>query len=271
MKEYGYLTVRDFAKLTRTTRDTLYHYDNIGLLSPVSRGENRYRYYQIQQLAIVNVVRILQQSGLALAEIKELIKNRTPEQITQVLANRIEGIDKEISVWMRARKLLVTLRSAIQSVSDIDENALTIQFLQAEAIIRGNLNDYSGGRTEYDNLEKFYRDMHGAYPDLDLNYPVWGVFSCSRVKNGDWKGPDRYYFYNPDGCDIRPAALYAIGYDRGGYGQTDELYKRMIKYIEKNGFEIDGDTYEEYPLNEVSVSDDNYLVRLMISVREKQA
>jgi effector-binding domain-containing protein len=112
--------------------------------------------------------------------------------------------------------------------------------------------------------------MQRRYPDLDLNYPVWGVFSEERIKNGDWKYPDRYYFYNPEGHDKRPADFYAIGYMRGEYGQTDELYSRMLAYIDRNGFEICGDAYEEYPLNELSVSDSgNYLIRVMITVRKK--
>ena len=104
-----------------------------------------------------------------------------------------------------------------------------------------------------------------------MNYPVWGFFSENRIKQEDWVWPDRYYFYNPEGRDKRPAAFYAIGYTRSGYGQGGDLYKRLIDYIKKNGFEICGDAYEEYPLNEVCIMDNtNYLMRVMITVREKK-
>jgi hypothetical protein len=44
-----------------------------------------------------------------------------------------------------------------------------------------------------------------------------------------------------------------------------------MDYIGKNGFEICGDAYEEYPLNELCVSDDeNYMIRVMIAVREER-
>jgi len=45
MPENGMFSISDFAKYSRTTRDTLLHYDRIGLLSPATRGENNYRYY----------------------------------------------------------------------------------------------------------------------------------------------------------------------------------------------------------------------------------
>jgi len=271
MPEYGHFSVNDFATYSRTTRDTLLHYERIGLLTPASRGDNNYRYYSETQLTTLNVIRTLQQLGMTLEEIKAIQGRRTPELSSEVLAHQIERIDHKIEEWVRARKLLHTIQKTIQSVSDIDESAMTIQFLPAEAIVIGGLNDYSRGRCTYDALLSFYSDISERYPEMDLNYFVWGLFSEQRIKQGEWDGgPDRFYFFNPEGHDKRPAALYAIGYIRGGYGQGDALYKRLIEYIERNGFEVCGPAYEEYPLNEVCISEDeNYLMRVMIMVREK--
>jgi DNA-binding transcriptional MerR regulator/effector-binding domain-containing protein len=260
----------NFAKLARITRRALHHYDSIGLLTPLSRGENNYRYYSTGQLAVVNLIRTLQESGLALDEIKDLRDKRTPEQTDALLTQLMGEIDRKVIEMLRSKQLLLTLTNSIRSAVNVDEEAVTIQSLPAEAIILGERNDYSNGRNDFDALFSFYNSINEKYLDLNLNYPVWAVFSEDRIKRGDWKWPDRYYFYNPDGRDTRPAALYAVGYQRGGYGRTDELYKRLIDYIDSHGFEICGDAYEEYPLNEICISDDaNYLKRVMISVREK--
>jgi DNA-binding transcriptional MerR regulator/effector-binding domain-containing protein len=264
-------SVGDFAMFSRTTRDTLHHYDRMGLLSPMSRGENNYRYYSSGQLAIVNVIRTMQELGLSLTEIKNLKGNRTPESFYEMLKQQIEKIDFKIADWVHARKLLFTLQKTIQSVLEADEQAVTIQFMPAEAIILGELNDYSRGRNDYDALYSFYHDISKKHPNLDMNYPVWGFFSEERIKRGDWVWPDRYYFYNPEGHDKRPASFYAIGYARGGYGQPGDAYNRIIDYIDRNDFEISGDAFEEYPLNELCISEDtNYLIRIMIAVREKK-
>jgi DNA-binding transcriptional MerR regulator len=257
-----------FAKLSRTTLKTLHHYDAIGVL-PALRGKNNYRYYSAVQLSIVNMIRVLQELGMSLDEIHDVKDTRTPESQDKLYLNQIEKIDKKIEEWVRARKLLLTFQETIHSVLNVDETSVTIQFLPVEAIMLGNVNDYGRGRSSYNALLDFYDYMRRGYPELDLNYPVWGVFSEERIKSGDWKYPDRFYFYNPEGRDKRPADLYAIGYTRGVYGQTDELYERMIAYIDNNGFEICGDAYEEYPLNELSVSDSSYyLIRVMITVRK---
>jgi DNA-binding transcriptional MerR regulator len=270
MPENGLFSIKDFAKYSRTTRDTLLHYDRIGLLTPVSRGENKYRYYSNAQLSMVNVIRTCQQLGMTLEEIKKLKDVRTPELVVRELTKQIEKIDKKIEDWIRARKLLLTLLKSLHSVSNIDEEKITVQFLPAEAIIMGDLNDYTRGRTFLDTLLSFYQSMNEKYPDLDLNYLVWATHSEERIKRGEWAGSDRFYFYNPEGHDRRPAALYAIGYMRGGYTDGDPLFKRIIEFIDKNNFEICGPAFEEFPINEVFETEpSNYLIRVLITVREK--
>ena len=262
-------SVAEFSQFSRTTRDALLYYDKIGLLQPESRGENKYRFYSSGQLSIVNLIRTCQALGMTLADIKSLKENRTPEHVGEVLEQQVKLIDGKIDEWVRARKLLITFQKIIQSALGVDENIISIQFMPAEAIVLGELNDYSRGRNAYDALLSFYRSCSEKYPNLDLNYPVWGTFSEERIKKRDWTWPDRYYFFNPEGHDKKNAALYAVGYMRGGYGQSEELYERMVDYIDNNGFEISGPAYEEYLLNEVcTVNEKDYLMRVMITVRE---
>jgi len=270
MTENGLFSISEFAKYTRTTRDTLLHYDRIGLLSPSSRRENNYRYYSHNQLLTVCVIRSLQQLGMSLEEIKEVKNQRTPELSDELLDRQLAEIDKKIEDWNRARKLLRTLQKMIHSVKDIDEGTVTIRNIPAEAIILGDLNDYTNDRMFYDAFLDFYHNMHRQNPELDLNYPVWAVHSEENIRQGTYYLPDRFFFYNPDGFDKKPAALYAVCYKHCGYGDTSDLYEKLIDYIDTNGYEVCGYFYEEYPLNETCVSDfNNYVIRIMVPIREK--
>ncbi|MDR0239563.1 MAG: MerR family transcriptional regulator [Deltaproteobacteria bacterium] len=272
MKEREIFSIAGFAECARITRDTLLHYDKIGLLSPESRGKNNYRRYSNGQLAFINFIRTCQALGMTLAEIKRIKTQRTPELIDKLLEQQVKHIDEKIEEWVRAKKLLATLKKTIHSVLHVNEDAITVQFIPEEAIILGELNDYHGGKTDYDAFFNFYRSCMKKHPAMDLNYPAWAIFSEERIKRKDWVWPDRYYFYNPEGHDRKPAALYAIGYTRGGYGQGEELYERLLDYIDANGFEICGPAYEEYPLNEFCIPEDkDYLMRVMITVCEKKA
>lgn len=265
-----YFSTRDFLKFSRATKMTLHLYDKRGLLPPALRETNSYRYYSSGQMAVVNLIRILQELGMSLDEIQALRDKRTPAQADNMLTRVARKLDKKIDDLLRSRKFLLACQDSIRSVLNVNEKAITIESLPAEPVVLGDVNDYGRGGNDYKALIHFYKSIQARYFNLDLNYPVWAVFSEERIKEGDWKWPDRYYFYNPEGRDERPAALYAVGYARGRYGQTDELYKRIIKYIDRHGFEICGNAYEEYPLNEICVSDaDNCLIRVMITVGEK--
>ena len=264
-----YFTVAQFAEFARTTRNTLIHYEKKGLIEPIARGGNNYRSYSVSQIANLNLIRTLQELGMTLEEVKRINERRTPKLMEDILTEQLDKIDIQIDKWVNAQKLLHTLKKIINSVRDIDENEIDIRFLPAEAIVLGDINDYSRNRNDYDALHDFYHSINKKYPYCDLNYPVWAVFSSERVRQGDWNWPERFYFYNPEGYDKRPAGLYAIGYTRGGYGDCSSLYKRLLEYIDTNKLEICGDIYEEYPLNEIFVCDDtNYLIRVMIPVRE---
>ena len=271
MADSGQFSIGEFARLSLLTRDTLLHYDKIALLSPEKRGENNYRYYSSNQLSVVTLIRTMQELGMSLEEIKELKDRRTPELCETELKRQIEKIDRKIVEWNRARKLLLTLQKTLDSVKNIDESAITVQFLPKEAIVLGDLNDYSRGRTTLETVYSFYTGISEKYPYIDLNYFLGAIFTEERIKQGDWIGADRYYMYNPEGPDRRSAALYAIGYTRCDYTGGKELYTRMIRYIDENGYEICGDAFEECPLNEVFIIDpDNYLKRIMITIRKKE-
>ncbi len=272
MKKNLALTISSFAKLSRTTHSALYHYDRIKLLSPHVRAQNGYRYYSSDQLAIMRLIQTSQRLGLTLEAIKDFTASMTPGKVDDLLKKQVLQIDKKIDEWVSSRNLAITIQKCIRSCQGVDENAVTVQDMPSEAIVLGNLNDYSKGRDTCAAMLSFYKDMGEKYPGLDLNYPVWASFSEDRIKNRDWHNPDRFYFYNPSGYDRKPAGLYVVGYTRGGYGQVDAAYSKCMAYIEKKKFEINGDTYEEYPLNELCINDPaQYLIRVLVPVRKKQS
>lgn len=264
------LSPLDFLKFSRTHRATLYHYDELGLLPPAMRKATGYRYYSQGQIALLNAIRIFQDLGMPLGEIKKRIDKRTPARANEMLGRQIAKIDAEIERWNRSKNLLFTLRRSINAARGIDERKITVQFFPGEKIALGDPNDYSAG-DDYDALPAFYDSISRKYPGIDLNYPAWGVFSRERIAERDWKWPDRYYFPNPEGNDEKSAGLYVVGHIRCGYGGGSRLYERLLDYIDKNNYEICGNAYEDYLLNEFCISDEeNYLMRLMINVRGKK-
>ena len=64
-----FLSAGRFAALVGTTKETLFHYDEIGLFVPKRRGTNGYRYYAMDQIETFDVIGMLRELGMPLAEI----------------------------------------------------------------------------------------------------------------------------------------------------------------------------------------------------------
>ena len=265
----GLLSIGELAKFARVSRTALIHYDGMGLISPVERGDNNYRYYSPHQVTTTNLVTTLQELKVPLKEITKYIKHRTPESIISLFSEQSKQIDQNIQELLRAQRLLLALRDIIEDGLSVNEEEIKVEWCEEEAVLIGPQIDYSDGTTIEDAFLNFYRHCHAKDKELDMNYPVWAIFSEERLKSGDWIGPDRFYFKKPDAPDKKPAGLYLTGYTRGYYGESIALYKRLMAYMEEHDLEICGPSYEMFPLNEISIADPlNYLMRISIRVKQ---
>ena len=68
-----FFTRGQFAKYCKTTKETLRHYDKIGLLKPEKTGENGYHYYSARQLIKFTLISSLKTTGCSLDEINKYI------------------------------------------------------------------------------------------------------------------------------------------------------------------------------------------------------
>jgi len=69
-----FISTGDFAKLAGITKRTLFHYDKIGLFSPRTIAQNGTRKYSKDQITPIQLIKILQNTGISLNEIKEKLK-----------------------------------------------------------------------------------------------------------------------------------------------------------------------------------------------------
>jgi DNA-binding transcriptional MerR regulator len=266
-----YYSIAEFAELAHTTKESLRHYEQIGLLVPQARqsGNNNQRAYSIRQLATMNVIHAFKELGFSLAEITELIRGRSPEDTMAFLTEQIEKTHAAIKAQLRAQELSYTIWKTVNAVKNIDEQAIALEELPAANIVLGEPNVYEHGENVYDALNVFYDATVRRHPYLMHSYFVWGVYSAERVLKGDLFYPDRYFFYHASGTEKRPAGTYAVGYMRCDYGKGQALYERMKQFIAEHKLIIAGDAYEEYPLNELCVADpDDYLMRVLIPVKK---
>ncbi len=90
----GWLTSGAFAALCGTTKETLRHYKNVGLLLPAHQGSNSYFYYDVEQFYDFYAISIFRQTGTPLEEIRRCLRGQDTSATIELLReqkNRLEA------------------------------------------------------------------------------------------------------------------------------------------------------------------------------------
>src|SRR5579862_8482845 len=74
-------TVNTLAKLSNVSVRTLHFYDEIGLLKPAYYGENNYRYYEEEQLLMLQQILFYKELGFALKDIQRILCSKEFDKI----------------------------------------------------------------------------------------------------------------------------------------------------------------------------------------------
>ena len=84
-RKRDWLTSGSFAALCGTTKETLRHYKDIGLLSPAHQGDNSYFYYDVEQFYDFYAISIFRQTGTSLEEIRRCLQGQDAAQTLALL------------------------------------------------------------------------------------------------------------------------------------------------------------------------------------------
>jgi DNA-binding transcriptional MerR regulator len=115
------LKIGEFARLANTNLRTLRYYEELGLMKPAARSDGGFRYYRHCDLNRLNMIRSLQDLGLNLDRIREVLNIRDPQQDRagfmhevrkalevqdELLTKRIEEIQEQRAKLAEARAKL---------------------------------------------------------------------------------------------------------------------------------------------------------------------
>lgn len=113
------LSTGEFAKLCKTTKETLFHYDRIGLFKPRSIDRNGFRLYGIDQFFEFNVVTLLKETGSSLSTIKNQLQQFDSEQMIDILKTKRQCILEE-------RRKLLSKQHVVEDLIECLDHAQTL-------------------------------------------------------------------------------------------------------------------------------------------------
>lgn len=264
MKNKSYMSISEFAHLTGIKRANLIFYDKIGLLSPDYRGANDYRYYSRRQLGSAYLIVALRDMSIGLDEIRKYADGRTPERMISLFETQEKRILSEIEKLNRMREIMKLYIDLAHDVPAGGIDEIIVREQKQEPLFRGA--DIDPHQSDDQSTIEFYE--YALKHSTELGYP-FGV--AVDVKNLSRDIPEKalwfYFKVQQKENEFKPAGRYAVAYGYCAYGHSDLIYSRLLHYIKEHELTVCGNAYEEYPLNEISIQNDqDYLVKVEIMV-----
>lgn len=263
----------EFAKLCGVKKQTLIHYDEIGLFKPSVRDDdNNYRYYSIDAFETFFTIKSLQETGMPLSDIKEYISSRNPENFVALLNQRLQSIDGEIERLSRLRAIIA--EKIKQTSQEMEFEHVRLEFREREPVL---ITENQAG-TVFPS-KAFSRQFMAHTAHCQQAFRIGGVFSTRTVhaqadiQAGDYQVAKAFYTVVPANVvtvdTYLPEGAYAVVYVKDQPSPDAETYSRLLGFIRREGYQAIGDFYEESVLDEHSVKGyQNYIYKVSVRVEK---
>ncbi|HVJ65154.1 MAG TPA: MerR family transcriptional regulator [Bdellovibrionota bacterium] len=105
-------TIGKLSEAAKVTQRTIRYYEELELLKPLSRGDNRFRYYDESHVARLEAIRVLKDSGLGLKDISLAV--------SPILDSRGKPIPAGREIALKIRDVLLGKK---QNLSEIEKRS----------------------------------------------------------------------------------------------------------------------------------------------------
>lgn len=232
-------SIGKFMKLCGTTRETLYHYEKLGLLKPTVDAGNGYRSYTPNDYYTFMFISHMTKIGFSLHEIEGVLTHQTlSNYFNAVEISRIRSEEKqaELKLWRdrtqlackELKKMLGRPLDTPQIMYHEEEYFLKVPFNYSSPIVSdvecsAEQDDFA--RENNIDIQRYY---HGYYSEKPFQSELPRLdYSLAKL-------------YEPLDCDrllIRPAGMYiTMCYHGPFYGNCAPSYQIVKDYLKKHRF-----------------------------------
>lgn len=186
-------TVKNLAKLSGLSVRTLRFYDTIGLLKPAYYGDNNYRYYEDEQILMLQQILFYRELGFPLKDIQRIISSDEFNKIDALISHKqilaqsldrtkklIKTIDQTIAhlrgkITMRDEELFVgfahkfAFDSYVTAFAPGNEQMLDKYFASDLMMFNHAMSkhlDLNDLKSRLPNLQKIFKDLKSEIKDV---------------------------------------------------------------------------------------------------------
>ncbi|MDD2955652.1 MAG: MerR family transcriptional regulator [Oscillospiraceae bacterium] len=246
----GYLSIGEMAKLNGLSEQSLRLYDRMGLISPTHRGEeNGYRYYDIRQSAVLDIIQYMKSLGMSLKEISVQLRDPDINYIETVLRRRQEQVDGEIkNLKFQRRAIERTIESIEHYRTAPPDGTIVLEYIGRRQmyLIDCGINFYDYDMDEYERLLRELKDSLSADQLPQIYFCNAGtVLRQENLAQRRFYSTELFVFVDREfvSADLTtpiPASNYLCIYCDSFYKEK-EYAERLLQEAEKRGYRVTGD------------------------------
>jgi len=267
-----FFRIGEFADLCGVKKDTLLHYDQIGILKPEKLEENGYRYYSVRQLYTFDIISALKRLGMSLKEIKSYMDERSPDAFLSLLLQQQKLLAQEQKHLETVNQLLRETISATQTAKHATPGSIHLEYAPEAYYVAVQAPDLA----RFDEQQFLLRSrslLTWARKNGSLSLQVSDIVTQDSLEKNSFI-EDYYYCRvrsenSADEVLVKPSGTYAVLYHQGGYETLAGAYKILVSWVRDNGYTIGGDLYEEDLLHYMSTRNPaDYIMKISVKIRE---
>lgn len=253
MGRSGYLTTGELAKLMHVTKNTLFHYDKIGLFSPEIVEDNEYRYYSIHQIEMLDAIIMLKELGMPLGEIRTFMEGRNPQSLMELFEREENQIEDQIKKLKDRKRWIQEKRDRVEDCLAMETERVFIRHQPARYYLMGRFEEQSDTAfaekaseliEEYEAASQSIRYEIGCIQYAgDIiekrydNYRNVVLLAAQKPRGG------RYL--------LRPGGDYLTIMYKGHWENIGGAYERLLEYAKENRLFLGQEFLEIYVIDQL--------------------
>lgn len=267
-----HMTTGEFAKLCNVSKHTLFHYDDKGIFSPETEGENGYRYYSILQYEAFMAIADLRALGMSLKEIKAYLDVRSPQGLLDLLEKQQADIDRQISRLQLQKKMLLLRENMTREALAAGDGFVRTEERQGETLLFSKEPEGEDDRSVMLCIAEMvtYCQERG----IAVHHILGGVRPGERLQKGDYGYYSHFYCklpapYEGERAHTQAKGRYLVTYHHGDYAAMEGAYKRLFRFAGENKLALSPVFYEETVVDQLAALDySGYITKIMVKIEE---
>jgi DNA-binding transcriptional MerR regulator len=272
-KNGKYLTTGEFARLCKVNKQTLFFYDQIGLLSPIMKNEKGYRFYSIRQIELFFVIDLLKDLGMSLNDIQQYIQNKSPESFLSLMYQKKEEIvKKRLEIEMK-EKIIEANIALMEKASHLDFHQVTLEQLPETTLYLSRNIENITEKEFVEVVSDFINELSVSH--LDTGYPIGVITKREHILKEEFTNYSYLYMEQPNPKEGYPYFKSVKGDFLSGYHIGDDktihnTYKRLFSEMNRLNLALGEYVFEEYVYDSVVMNQkEQYVTKIMIEVVNK--